>query len=314
MKVLITGSGGPATEALWCHWSSHEVFFADAIPERIHPCVPIDRIVSLPFGYEEEFFSEMHNLQMSYNFDLIISQVDEELIKLNELVTRFNGLEILTPALDFVTLCLDKYELSQSLKLNGISEPNSRPLESSLISKNPHQIFKPRRGRGSRGLFFTKETKQFELISDFLKLGLENYLVQDWIKGSEYTVQMIAKRNGELAAIVPLRVLEKRGSTTNCIVDLDFKVVDFCQLIHNTYKPKGVYNIQLIKSPEKEECFLIEINPRVSTTMCVALELGIDPIAVYFSGPPIREIILPKQVIELRRHTFNSFLLKSSKI
>ena len=43
----------------------------------------------------------------------------------------------------------------------------------------------------------------------------------------------------------------------------------FVKKFHKIYKNEKIYNIQLIKV--KNKCYIIEINPRISTTFCFLL-------------------------------------------
>ena len=89
---------------------------------------------------------------------------------------------------------------------------------------------------------------------------------------------MSANYKADIFAIVPVRVDEKKGITIRAEVVDDPVVTSVCLAIHNKFKTKGCYNIQLIKVDEAS-AIPFEINPRVSTTFSLSLAAGVDPIA-----------------------------------
>jgi carbamoyl-phosphate synthase large subunit len=308
MKILITGAGGPATDSLWRHWGTkHEIYFADMDIRKIHPCIPEFRRRIVPTALNELFLSEIKRLINELDIDLIISQVDEELVALKGLEKSNSKLRVMSPGIDFIETCLDKLQLGNQLSKLGLSEPNTRALVQSLAFGEGPVIAKPISGRGSKDIYFAHNKDQFEGLKGYLLSREENFVVQDLIDGVEFTIQMISDDAGNLSAIVPLQVLEKRGSTTQCQLNIDPVVLSTCKQIHEIYRPSGTYNIQLILDQAKYLAYVIEINPRVSTTMCFALELGIDPIDIFCNITSNGFVQIPQEGMRLDRFWENLF-------
>jgi carbamoyl-phosphate synthase large subunit len=68
----------------------------------------------------------------------------------------------------------------------------------------------------------------------------------------------------------------------------------------------GCYNIQLILTKEGK-ALPFEINPRISTTFCLIVAAGIDPIAIFLEQDPNKEISKFTEGVKLRRHWRNFF-------
>ena len=131
-------------------------------------------------------------------------------------------------------------------------------------------------------------------------------LVQEKLGGIEYTVQMVADASAQLHAVVPVRVALKRGITLSAQTDAEPGVIAACRAIHDALPAAGCYNIQLMLTPE-ERSLPFEINPRVSTTFCLTVAAGVDPISIFLGAmPPVSPV--PYAVgVKLQRHWTNHF-------
>ena len=84
-------------------------------------------------------------------------------------------------------------------------------------------------------------------------------IIQEKIIGEEHTVQVIAGPDSEIIAILPIKILEKRGSTVSATMVDDRSVIQYCRAIHDAFQPNGSYNIQLVKT-SSGEVLAFEIN------------------------------------------------------
>lgn len=303
--MLITGAGGPGSEALAKKWKHHEVIFADNKTQRIHPSILQQNRVNIPIGSNSDFYEQMGLIIRNFGIEVVVSQVDEELEALNLLQNELRTFELITPGLNFVKLCNNKAALGESLRFRGILEANTEPLSPSTQKRLSNMVFKPRFGRGSRGIFFFRNDCSFEDLKNYLLSTQIPYIVQDEIVGEEFTVQVMANRQGTLKAIVPVQVFEKRGSTTSCKISLNKNVISAVIKVHEAFRPIGTYNVQLIVNSETKSSSIIEINPRVSTTLCLSLEAGLDPIDLFFDDTDYLHV--PKSELFLNRYWTNFF-------
>ncbi len=308
MNILLTGAGGPAADVLWRHWEAkYQLHLADCDTMKIHPDVPSSRVHSIPKATDSAFLDGIRKLVKDLEIDLIISQVDEELVKLKGLETENSPLMVMSPNIDFINMCLDKLVLGKQLAVDGVIEPGTMKLETELEFCGKPLIFKPVYGRGSRGVYLVKTKAQFDGLKKYLLNSDDVYVAQKYIDGAEFTVQIISDQKGKISAIVPLEVIEKRGSTTQCKTNSHPKIIEVCAQVHALYRPTGTYNIQLIFDSASDLAYIIEINPRVSTTMCFSLELGIDPIEVYLNGSSNIVPEIPLKDLRLDRYWINNF-------
>ena len=80
MRILLTGAGGPSTEAILKLWSpKHELFFTDAKIDSITPQVSSDKRFFVLYATDKQFLQAIIDLTTRLQIDILISQVDEEL-------------------------------------------------------------------------------------------------------------------------------------------------------------------------------------------------------------------------------------------
>ena len=133
------------------------------------------------------------------------------------------------------------------------------------------------------------------------------FAVQEYIRGTEYTVQVLASQSSELRAVVPVEVFTKRGVTTHARINNVRAVREVCEQIHRALPTPGCYNIQGMLT-ENEQFIPFEINSRVSTTFCMSVAAGIDPVAEFLSDTPRSGTLAEfTDGLELRRRWTNVF-------
>ena len=182
--------------------------------------------------------------------------------------------------------------------------PSTIKLQDDISNIKYPCICKPRKGRGSRNV---REIDNLEQLKSFKKLlgdDVSQYIVQNKIEGTEYTVQIVANAQGKLDTVVPVRVNIKKGITISAEIDPKTDVIATCELIHNSIPTSGCYNIQLILRPNGQ-AIPFEINPRISTTFCLVIAAGIDPISVFLDEKISKKQSQFYSGIKLRRYWSN---------
>jgi len=308
IKVLFTGGGGAGNEAL-CRMlgQQYTLHFGDADVLAINPSIPENRKHQLPWASDPDFIGKMSDICRRLNIDLLIPGVDEELLALARNTESLLPTQLLLPNADYVETMLDKLLMVRSLSARKILVPFSKTLDDDLGDMSFPCISKPRNGRGSRDVRVLGSMT--EAISLRLTLGAlaKQMLVQEKIEGVEYTVQMLADAQGRLNAVIPVKVEIKRGITLRAETDDDPRVIEGCRAIHESFPTCGCYNIQLMLTP-KGEILPFEINPRISTTLCLVVAAGIDPIAIFLKHFQRKDFTPFVTGIQLRRHWTNYFL------
>lgn len=308
MNVLFTGGGGAGNEALWrLLGHRYALHFGDADPLTIDPAIPENRRHQLPWASDPNFLGKMVNLCHRLSIDLLVPGVDEELLALAQGVDALTPTRLLLPHADYVKTMLDKLSMIQALSEKKVRVPASRTLSDDLDGQSFPCIAKPRSGRGSRDVRVL--TSKAEALALRVALGhsARMTLLQEKIEGIEYTVQMVADAECRLRAIVPVKISIKRGITLRAETEAEPRVIDACREIHQAAPTGGCYNIQLMLTPEGY-VFPFEINPRISTTLCLSVAAGIDPLTVFLGNLLDGDFLPFATGLQLRRHWTNHFL------
>ena len=301
LRVLFTGGGGAGNEAIWRLLSGRYVLhFADADADAFDPSIDPARCHQIPLASAAGFVAAVASLCRRLNIDVLVPGVDEELLPLAAAGGELAPTILLLPPAAYVETMLDKLTSMQRLGAAGIRVPATEPLETASAVAFPC-IAKPRRGRGSRDVRVVRGRAEADAIA---ASAPGSFVLQELLAGDEFTVMMAADAQARLAAVVPVRVGLKRGITLRARTEAEPAVIEACEAIHRAMPASGYYNVQLMLTPSGA-ALPFEINPRISTTFCLGVAAGVDPIAV-FLGESGRSGRLPfKAGVELRRHWRN---------
>lgn len=307
IKVLFTGGGGAGNEALWrLLGHRYTLHFGDADPRGIDPSIPEDRRHQLPWAADPDFVGKMASLCRRLDIDLLVPGVDEELLVLARNANVLAPTRLLLPHVGYIETMLDKLSMIKLLSDKKIPIPHSRTLADDFKDIRFPCISKPRSGRGSRDVRVLTSIAEAMYLKSTLGNAAEKILVQDKVEGVEYTVQMVADAKGQLCAIVPVRVDIKRGITIRAETEAESRVIAACHAIHQAIPTGGCYNIQLMLTVAGK-VLPFEINPRISTTLCLVVAAGIDPVAIFLEHVRNDGFLPFVAGLQLRRHWTNHF-------
>lgn len=306
-RILFTGGGGAGTEALSkLLEKKYEVYFADAdMAARPYP-ISVDHWLQIPLATAKEFTGEIKKLCRRLKIDLLIPTVDEELLEVARLAKPI-GFDVLLPPERFVERHLDKLVSNQFLRHAGLQAPKTVAVDQGRLDFPC--IIKPRFGRGSRNVAIVSSEKELQAQITLARKKPKDFVVQEKLEGTEYTVMMASDRNGELRGVVPVLLQLKRGITLRGVTKYDQDIIHACQAIHASDPIPGCYNIQLIKDTNNL-IMPFEINPRISTTACLGYAAGVDFIGIYFENPEkknhqFKKLLNFKNNLWLKRSWYN---------
>jgi hypothetical protein len=170
------------------------------------------------------------------------------------------------------------------------------------IEKFPVFI-KPTLSYGSKGTKIVKEK------SDLKNLNLNKFLIQEFVKGREYTVDCLCDHNGKLIYINARERLKIRiGSSFYC-TDSDEYIQKKCRRVAkkilSKIKIKGAWFFQ-IKINQRNQIKLLEIENRIGGTMSFSRAKGINL-------PYLNFLIYNEQKIQILNQNFKISLAKILK-
>lgn len=185
----------------------------DRAPEFSSACQVADVAVQVPIVQDDAFIPAMLAIAERERVHLIIPTIDTELSKLADARDSFAdlGARVVVSAPDVVALAGDKYRTATFLQQADIPAPHTfLPGEVTTEAPAFPRVIKPRRGSGSVGIRVAADPSEFASLVP----GAED-IVQEWIDGSEYTINFYVTAEGELGAIVPhLRIETRSGEVS----------------------------------------------------------------------------------------------------
>jgi carbamoyl-phosphate synthase large subunit len=309
-RLLFTGGGGAGSEAIdRLLGDRDEVHFADADPDAKPYAIASGFWHCIPPASAPDFVEQLTRLCRELRADLLVPGVDEELLPIAEARATI-GCHVMLPPVEFIAAHLDKLRSNARLASLGIAVPVTETLTGRRAVAFPC-IVKPRRGRGSRNVAVVSCEQELQAHVVTSRRPAADFIVQERLQGQEYTVTMVADRMARLRAVVPVKVWLKRGITLRAETDCDEAVVTACAAIHAAQPVAGCFNIQVVKT-ESGEVKPFEINPRISTTCCLALAAGVNLIDLWLDdqAPDRRhgELAAFENHLRLKRSWHNEFL------
>lgn len=242
--------------------------------DSLSPAIYVaDFFYKSPLTLSPEFPEFIVNLVRRERINLIIPTTDDDLMVIASIREALieEGAFPLVSSPQVVLTCNDKLKTYDFFKSNVIPTPETFTFdEFKGFSCLPFKaIFKKRFGRGGRGSFSLNEGSPIpENIS-------EDYLVQRYIDGKEYTIDAFVDFHGRVISVVPReRLLVSEGVSIRGRTVKSEKLISWGKRICELLKPIGPVNIQCIWGDEG--LFFIEINPRFSGGIALTLASGAD--------------------------------------
>lgn len=148
-------------------------------------------------------------------------------------------------------------------------------------------VLKPISGRSSEGLFYIDNLSDFNFSKTY-----ENYIVQEYIKGSIFTVDYLRDSFSNDFSIVREELLRtKNGAGTTVRVAMNHKLGMAASFIGDKLGIIGAVNFEFIF--DGEEYYLIDINPRFSAGIAFSQFVGYDIVKSCLNSVMGNEIIKP---------------------
>ncbi len=274
-RILVTGTGGPSGFSFMRALRGEALEFVSADIDPHAPGLflvdPAHRVL-LPRGDDPDFAETVLELCRDLDVDVVVPTVDSELLPMAENRDEFTdaGVSVLVAPTRALRRCLDKWVLMQVAD-GSVAIPRSAPLNEDFdpSSFELPVLVKPRLGSGSRGV---------RRVDSWDALGImdRSLLVQEFLPGPEYSLDVLATVSGEVRAVVPrerLRVDSGIAITSRTVHDDELEAAGAAAA--EVAGVTGVANVQVMRDSAGTPR-LIEINPRFPGTMPLTVASGVN--------------------------------------
>ncbi|GHU79943.1 hypothetical protein AGMMS49992_32490 [Clostridia bacterium] len=223
---------------------------------------------------EPQYIKTLVQICKNEQVDAVIPTIDTDLIILSESKDLFLevGTRVIVSDIDTILLCRDKSKTVDFIHSCGLLAPNAVDDMMEYSGKLPCFI-KPKDGSSSINAF--RIDKKEDLVLYTTKIN--DYLIQPYIKGKEYTVDILCDFEGNPIHITPRERLRIRsGEVIQTIIVQDERIVEECKIILSAIQFIGAITIQLIREEITGNDYFIEINPRFGGGAPLSMKAGAD--------------------------------------
>lgn len=229
----------------------------------------------------EEYIPVLLDICEKEMVDCLIPTIDTDLLLLAENKRRFEafGTKVLISAVDKVKICRDKNFTADYFHSLGLKSPQSvnsvEKYEEKIrsgISGFPAFI-KPKDGSSSIDVYRVENLETLKVYAE--KIG--DYIIQPYISGKEYTIDIFCDYDGNPVYITPReRLAVRAGEVLKTRVTQDNRMIDEMLTLIEAFKPCGQITVQLIRDEATSDDYYIEINPRFGGGAPLSMKAGAD--------------------------------------
>lgn len=236
-----------------------------------------DRAVISPRIDDPGYIDFLVDLVRKHRIHVLVPLIDSDLLQVALARSRFcnAGCTALISSPRVVAICRDKTLAYHHLRRHRIPTPHTYTFDE--ILDRPRCRFplylKPRAGSAARGHFICDDRRALELLAT----RVTDPIVQEYLRGDEYTLDAYAGFDGHPRCVVPRRRIEVRaGEVSKGCVAKDRAIMALGRrVVESLADCVGVITIQCIKSPDRR-IRVIEINPRFGGGAPLAIRAGAD--------------------------------------
>lgn len=207
--------------------------------------------------------------------DLLVPTVDLDLLNWSRRREQFSqlGCTALISSPKVVKVCQDKRQTYSFLKQYGFDTPETVSAGQALKrqrQKYPY-FLKPWDGHASRGNQIVHDKEALR----FYARRIPNCIVQEYIDGDEYTVDVLVDFQGKVRCVVPRRRIATRAGEVSKgqTVKKPEIIEQSKRLVETLGAGPGVITIQCFLTRQKQVKF-IEINPRFGGGVPLSIKAG----------------------------------------
>lgn len=204
--------------------------------------------------------------------DALIPTIDTDLLILSENINSFLNTKVIISSIESIKLCRDKRLTGEFFNKVGVDCPI--PIDN---IKNYNQGFpafiKPKDGSSSINAYKAENQEELESLVNMVP----DYIIQPYIEGIEYTVDVFCDFNGNPLLITPrIRLAVRSGEVLKTKICQDKTIIEETKKIIKEFKPCGPITIQLIRDVKSGKDYFIEINPRFGGGAPLSIKAGAD--------------------------------------
>ena len=237
----------------------------------------VDRHHLVPTIASGEYVDALAAVCRKAKIDLVVPLIDPELPYLAAARTQFaeRGTCVLISEPNVITICQDKLRTFEALRDAGIDTPRTWTWEDACQLPK-HQfpyLLKPRTGSAGKGVYIINNADELETLGR----REPGSIVQEFVKGTEHTLDVYTAFDGRPRCVVPRRRLEIRtGEVSKGLVVKDPAIMQVgADVADMLAGGRGIITVQCIVTA-RGRIRVIEMNPRFGGGAPLGIQAGAD--------------------------------------
>lgn len=223
---------------------------------------------------DKEYIPQLLSICEEEQVDCLIPTIDTDLLLLAENKARFEaiGTKVLISAVDKVKLCRDKRFTADYFISLGLKSP--QPVDDVEKYHGGYPAFiKPKDGSSSVDAYRVDCEEDLKVYA----AKINDYIIQPFISGREFTIDIFCDYEGNPIFITPReRLAVRAGEVLKTQICQDDMMISEMKTLVKDYKPSGQITVQLIKDEKTGDNYYIEINPRFGGGAPLSIKAGAD--------------------------------------
>lgn len=233
-----------------------------------------DKSYLLPRIEDPEYIDAIVEVCNQEGVVLIVPTIDPDLLLLaknKNFLESETGAKVLISDMRVTEICRDKYITQQFLEQNSFGVPKMYRWEDTDNSELYPLFIKPRSGSSSVNTF-----KVFDLDELMAyKKAIDGLIIQEYIEGDEYTVDVFLDFESNVITIVPrLRIATRGGEISKGKIVKDRAIIEDVHRLMKVLRPVGQITVQLMRT--ENGLRYTEINPRFGGGAPMSIQSGAD--------------------------------------
>lgn len=138
-------------------------------------------------------------------------------------------------------------------------------------------LIKDNKGAGSTNIKIFNNKDEYITYFNSNTINNNNVLIQQFIKGDEYTVDCLSNENTDVLCVIPKkRLVIRNGAAFLSQIENNKSIVDYVTFLLKKSQNKYSVNVQVIVENKTNNIYLIEVNPKWATSFPLSVEAGLN--------------------------------------
>jgi len=238
-----------------------------------------DKRYIVPKVEDATYFDTLLNICEKEDIDVVFPSFDRliSIYSKNKELFEEKGINVIVNDRETIEIASNKFLTYK--KLSGfVPMPKTyRYVDLKMQDKVFPLFMKPAKASGSESVHKINSQEELECYITLSKDNIEDFVFQEYLNGTEYTVDMLCDFKGKVLSIVPRVRLEiKAGVSYKGVTVRNKSIEKIGNEIAKHLIFKGPICFQVRESADTNETKLFEINPRVCGTMVFTKEAGVN--------------------------------------